>query len=80
MSETTRIYFNGVGVDAPTGTSVLEALEIAKQSEADAVRNGEKVITDSRGLPADPAAVIYNGAIFRLRRARPRDHDINSRS
>jgi hypothetical protein len=78
MSETTRIYFNGVGVDAPAGASVIEALEIAKQSEADAVRNGERVITDSRGLPADPAGIIYNGAIFRLRRARPRDHDKNS--
>jgi hypothetical protein len=52
---------------------VLEALEIVKPSEADAVRAGEKVITDSRGLPADPANIIYNGAIFRLRRSRPRD-------
>lgn len=73
MSEIARIYFNGVGVDAASGSSVLEALKIVKPSEADAVRLGEKVITDSRGLPADPASIVYNGAIFRLRRARPRD-------
>lgn len=78
MSETTRVYFNGVGIDAPAGVSVIGALEIANRPEADAVRNREKVITDSRGLPADPASIIYNGAIFRLRRARPRDHDKNS--
>ena len=75
MSEITRVYFNGIGLDAPSGVTVLEALEVAKQSEADAVRLGEKVITDSRGLPADPEAIIYNGAIFRLRRSRPRDNE-----
>lgn len=78
MSETTRVYFNGVGLDAPSGVTVLEALEIAKQSEADAVRLGERIITDSRGLPADPETIIYNGAIFRLRRARPRDSEDKS--
>jgi hypothetical protein len=77
VSETTRVYFNGIGIDAPAGVTVIEALEIAKQSEADAVRNRERVITDSRGLPADPASIVYNGAIFRLRRARPRGHDDN---
>ena len=72
MSEPVRIYFDGTGVDAPPGSSVLDALGIARPGEAASVRAGEKQITDSRGLPADPNAVIYNGAIFRLIRARSR--------
>lgn len=71
MSETVRIYVNGEGVDAISGCSVLDAIERSMPADAAAVRRGDKMITDSRGLPAEPATAIYNGAIFRLIRSRP---------
>jgi hypothetical protein len=33
------------------------------------------MITDSRGLPADPGSTIHNGAIFRIVRARTASSD-----
>ena len=71
MSDT-RIFFDGKGVDAPSGSTVIAALEGVNAETAAAVRAGERVITDSRGLPAEPETVIYNGAIFRIIRARTR--------
>jgi len=70
VSEHVRIYVNGRAVDTCSGASILEAVEALDPVEAAAVRHGEKVITDSRGLPAEPGALVYNGAIFRLVRAR----------
>jgi hypothetical protein len=78
VSDTKRIYFDGAGVDAPAGATVIDALEGVKPNEAAAVRAGEKVITDSRGLPTEPSTPIYGGAIFRLIRARSRDNEEHS--
>ena len=74
MSDT-RIFFDGKGVDAPAGSTVIAALESVNAETAAAVRAGERVITDSRGLPTEPETVIYNGAIFRVIRARSRDSE-----
>jgi hypothetical protein len=73
MSDTSRIFFDGKGVDASAGSTVIAALETVNAETAAAVRAGESVITDSRGLPIEPETVIYNGAIFRVIRARTRD-------
>ena len=73
MSDISRIYFDGKGVDAPAGSKVIDALASVSAETAAAVRAGERVITDSRGLPTEPETVIYNGAIFRVIRARTRD-------
>jgi hypothetical protein len=70
VSEHVRIYVNGRGLDVPSGASILDAVEALDPAEAAAVREGEKVITDSRGLPAEPGGRVYNGAIFRLVKAR----------
>ncbi len=78
MSDTSRIYFDGKGVDALTGSAVIDALESVSAEMASSVRAGERVITDSRGLPAQPETVIYNGAIFRVIRARTRDNEEHS--
>jgi hypothetical protein len=75
MTPTSRIYFDGKGVDAPSGSAVIDALETVSAEAAAAVRAGERVISDSRGLPTDPGAVVYNGAIFRVIRARTRDNE-----
>ena len=78
MSDNSRIYFDGKGVDARAGSSVIDALESVDREMAASVRVGEKLITDSRGLPTAPETVIYNGAIFRVIRARTRDTEEQS--
>jgi len=70
MSGTVRIYVNGRGFDAPSGGSILDALQVLDQAEAAAVRRGDKMITDSRGIPTEPGGLVYNGAIFRVVKAR----------
>ena len=65
-----RVYFNGRGVDVPTGASVLDALAVFDATCAAEVRDGQRALVDSRGLPADPATAVYAGAIFRLVSAR----------
>ncbi len=75
MTGTARIYFDGKGVDAPAGSSIIDALELVNPESAAAVRGGERAITDSRGLPTEPSAQVYGGAIFRLVRARARDNE-----
>jgi hypothetical protein len=70
VTETVRIYINTAGLDVPSAATALEAVEAWNAAEADAVRKGERMITDSRGLPADPASPVHNGSIFRIVRAR----------
>lgn len=70
MTATVRVYINTHGIDVPGSSTALEAIEAWNAGEAGAVRNGERMITDSRGLPADPASAVHNGAIFRVVRAR----------
>jgi uncharacterized Zn-binding protein involved in type VI secretion len=78
MSDTARIFFDGKGVDAPAGSTVISALESVSVETTAAVRAGERVITDSRGLPVEAETVIYNGAIFRVIRVRARDAEEHS--
>ena len=54
---------------------MIDALDLVNPESAAAVRAGEKAITDSRGLPTEPSAAVYSGAIFRLVRARSRDNE-----
>ncbi len=73
MSETVRVYVNGVGVDAPSNGTALDAVRIADAAAADRVQSGERAVSDSRGLPIPHDSALYNGAIFRIisNRARP---------
>jgi hypothetical protein len=57
-------------VDVPAGATIEQALESFDPAEAALVRAGDKLVTDSRGLPADPQSIVFSGAIFRLVRAR----------
>lgn len=70
MTTTVRIYINATGVDVPASATALEAVEAWSAGEAAAIVRGERMITDSRGLPADPNSAVHNGAIFRIVRAR----------
>lgn len=66
MSATVRVYVNGRGVDAPAGGAPVDAVRIADAPLSDAVLAGEKLITDSRGLPVAAGEAMYNGAIYRV--------------
>ena len=61
-----RIFINARGVDVPAGSTALDAVRAFDAAAAAAVEEGRDVITDSRGLPADPATPLQAGAIFRL--------------
>ncbi len=66
MSATVRVYVNGRGVDAPSEGSALDAVRLLDGEAADDVMSGERIITDSRGLPVARDSAVFGGAIFRI--------------
>ena len=66
MSATVCVYVNGRGVDAPAAGSPVDAVRLFDASLADAIVAGDRIVTDSRGLPVDGVAALYDGAIFRV--------------
>ena len=73
MRETTRVFVNGRGLDAPNGGTAIDAIDIHSAADGAAVREGTLVITDSRGLPIPSDTPLVNGALFRLIPNRGRD-------
>ena len=70
MSETVRIYINAKPIDIAASATLLEAVEAWDETLAAAVRSGERLITDSRGIVTANNTRVHNGAIFRIVRAR----------
>jgi hypothetical protein len=70
VTDTVRVYINAKAVDVEATQTALDAVERWDPVQATAIRNGERVITDSRGIIADNATPVHNGAIFRIVRAR----------
>ena len=66
MTDTRRVFVNGVGFDLPSGGTALDAVALHDADEARAVREGAVLVTDSRGLPIDAEAPMFNGAVLRL--------------
>ena len=64
--ESLRVFIDAKAVDVPAGASALDAVIIFDAAAAAALRSGEKILTDSRGLPFDVATEVHAGAIFRL--------------
>lgn len=80
MSETVRIYINARPIDVDAASTALEAVEAWDETQAVAVRSGERIITDSRGIVTANDTPVHNGAIFRIVRARQTagdDQDFN---
>lgn len=72
-----RIFIGARGVDVPPGATALDAVDALDPAAANAVRLGEQIVTDSRGLPIDAGTEVQAGAILRLiprrdRSARPK--------
>jgi len=80
MSDTVRIYINARPIDVVATATALEAVEAWDETQAVAVRSGERLITDSRGIVTANNTPVHNGAIFRIVRARQTagdDQDLN---
>ena len=67
-----RVFVNGTALDLPSGSSALDAVRAFDASEAPAVSEGLRIITDSRGLPLAPSTVMSAGSILRVVPSRPR--------
>ena len=68
-----RVFVNGKGYDAPAGGTALDAVALHDAGDADAVRDGALLVTDSRGLPIPADTPMFNGAVLRLIPNRDRD-------
>jgi len=68
-----RVYVNSTGLDVPDGATALDAVRAWNAAAADEVAVGERVIADSRGLPASPDSPAHGGAIYRVMSARRRN-------
>lgn len=75
MSDTVRVYINARPVDVDASATALQAVEVWDETQAAAVRSGERMITDSRGIITANNTPVHNGAIFRIVRARQADND-----
>ena len=64
--ETLRVFIDARGVDVPPGATAIDAVQAFDPSVAAAVRDGQKILTDSRGLPVDGDGPLESGAIFRI--------------
>lgn len=73
-----RAFVNAVGVDVPAGSTALDAVRVWSAAEADALAAGERVVTDSRGLPIDAATTVSGGTILRVLPARRRGETISA--
>ncbi len=73
MSETIRVFVNGRGFDAAAGGTALDAIASHAPADAERVRAGALLVTDSRGLPVPYDSAIFAGAVFRLVPNRERD-------
>ena len=81
MTEMVRVYINAKAVEVDSTATALDAVERWNPAQAAAVRNGERLITDSRGIVTDNATPLHNGAIFRIVRSRQTvDDDPDSNS
>jgi hypothetical protein len=73
MTDTVRVFVNGRGLDAPAGGTALDAVGLHAAADAEGVRTGALLVTDSRGLPVPADTSLFNGAVLRLIPNRERD-------
>jgi hypothetical protein len=80
VSDTVRVYINARPIDVDAASTALDAVAAWDETEAVAVRSGERMITDSRGIVTANTTPVHNGAIFRIVRSRQTaadDSDLN---
>ena len=62
---TIRVFVNAAPVDVPKGATALDCIRAWNAEEADAIADGKRAITDSRGLEVESASSTHAGSIFR---------------
>ncbi len=72
MHQQTIVFVNSVRVTVSSGATVLDAVRAWNEQEASAFAVGDRVVTDSRGLPTALDTPVHGGAIFRIQPARSR--------
>ena len=72
LPPTMRVFVDERAVEVARGASVLDAVRAHDAAAADAILAGERVVTDSRGLPTDARSPTHAGAIYRILPARRR--------
>ncbi len=73
MTDMVRVYINARPIDVDASATALQAVDAWDEIQAALVRNGERMITDSRGIVTANDTPVHNGAIFRIVRARQAD-------
>jgi hypothetical protein len=68
-----RVFVNGKGFDAAAGGTALDAVAQHAVRDAEGVRAGTLLVTDSRGLPVPADSTLFNGAVYRVVPNRERD-------
>ena len=68
-----RVYVNANAIDVEPGATALDCVRQWKREEADAVSEGQRLITDSRGLPLATDTPAHAGSIYRTISNRSRD-------
>ncbi|MBC8088406.1 MAG: hypothetical protein H7Z40_14145 [Phycisphaerae bacterium] len=71
------VFVNERTYSLPRGATVLDAVRTSSPEDADALSAGRTRVTDSRGLPLAPDAVITGGAILRVMPVRDKQADDN---
>lgn len=72
MTDRLTVFVNGVRLEVPAGSVVLDAVAAADAAAAEAIRAGAKAAVDSRGLPVAPDAPLSGGSVLRIVSARAR--------
>jgi hypothetical protein len=70
VSDTVRVYINAKPVEVAASATAIDAVEAWDATQAAAIRRGERLITDSRGIVTANNTPVQNGAIFRIVRMR----------
>jgi hypothetical protein len=70
-----RVFVNATPVDIDVGATALDCVRRWRAEEADAVADGHRVITDSRGLPIAGDTAAHAGSIYRTIPKRSAAHD-----
>lgn len=61
-----RVYINGTGLEVAAGATVRDALRTWDERAAVAAEQGERAVTDSRGLPVSLGDPLVHGSILRV--------------